>query len=110
MERLGQSAKSSVPSRSTGLALLLVNVIGAVVYVVAASNGWRIPKEQGVVPITGEPFVWFISILPIVAIFSALNLAWGVVILSRRQWHGGSFWLMAALVWIAAVCIDFAHH
>jgi hypothetical protein len=63
-----------------------------------------------VVPITGEPFVWFTSILPIVAAFSVLDLAWGAVILARRKWHGGSSWLLAALVWIAAVLIDFAHH
>jgi hypothetical protein len=106
IERLGQLAKMSVTSQSIGLALLAVNVIGAIAYVAAASNGWRIPQE----PITGEPFVWFISILPIVAIFSVLDLAWGAVILARRQWQGGSSWLLAALVWIAAVLIDFAHH
>jgi hypothetical protein len=39
-----------------------------------------------------------------------LDLAWGAVILARRQWQGGSSWLLAALVWIAAVLIDFAHH
>ena len=89
-ERLGRLAKMSLTSQSIGLALLVVNVIGAIAYVAAASNGWRIPQEQGVVPITGEPFVWFNSILPIVAIFSVLDLAWGAVILARRQWRGGN--------------------
>ncbi len=92
------------------LVLLSLNVIGAIAYVAAASHGWRIPEEQGVVPVTGEPFVWFAGIFPIVAIFSLMNLAWGAVILARRQWQGGRLWLIAALVWLGAVLIDFAHH
>jgi hypothetical protein len=109
-QRAGHLAKMSSMSQPIPLALLVMNVIGAIAYVTAASNGWRIPQERGVVPITGEPFVWFVSIFPIVAIFSVLDFAWGTAILARRQWRGGSLWLLAALVWIGAVLIDFAHH
>lgn len=102
-ERAGQIAK--VP-----LLLLSLNVISAVTYVVAASHGWRIPEEHGEVPVTGEPFVWFAGIFPIVALFSLLNLVWGFIILTRRQWHAARWWLFAALIWLGAVWIDFAHH
>jgi len=72
--------------------------------------GWAIPEERGMVPITGEPFVWFTGIWPIVAVFLALNLSWGAVILVRRQWASGRSWLFAALTWLFAIGIDFAHH
>jgi hypothetical protein len=71
---------------------------------------WAITEERGAVPITGEPFVWFAGILPIVAVFLVLNLSWGAVILIRRQWVSGRSWLLAALTWMFAIGIDFAHH
>ncbi len=102
-ERVGHLTKGP-------LVLLSLNVIGAIAYVVVASHAWRIAEEQGVVPVTGEPFVWFAGIFPIVAIFSLLNLVWGSVLLARRQWQSGRLWLLTALAWIVAVLIDFAHH
>jgi len=99
------------PSEHLGnLALLVANAVGAIVYVLRASPSWAIPKEHGVVPITGEPFVWFAGTLPIVAIFFVLNLAWMGLIVARRRWRSGRFWLLAALSWLVAVCVDFAHH
>ena len=106
-----QVTKMSFGAQS--MALLTSNVIGAILYVFAASRGgWAIPEERaaGIYTTTGEPFVWFSSILPIVAIFLIINIAWGTLILVRRQWKGGQFWLLAAVVWLAAVVIDFAHH
>jgi hypothetical protein len=95
------------------IALLFLNVVGSILYVVAASRGsWAIPEERaaGIHTTTGEPFNWFFSILPIVATFFVINVAWGAVILARRQCKGGLFWLLAAVVWLGSVVIDFAHH
>jgi hypothetical protein len=92
------------------LILLALNVIGAVVYVFRASLGWRIAAEHGAVPVTGEPFVWFIGILPVVAVFLILNIIWGALVLARPQRLGGRLWLSSAAVWFIAICIDFAHH
>jgi hypothetical protein len=93
--------------------LLVANVFGAMLYVFAASRGgWAIPEERamGIHTTTGEPLVWFMSILPVVATFSAINLVWGVRILTRRDWQRGRLWLLTAAVWFVAVMIDFAHH
>jgi hypothetical protein len=90
--------------------MLVANAIGACVYVYRASPSWAIPQERGLVPTTGEPFVWFIGVMPVVAVFFVLNLIWGALILARRQWGSGRFWLLAALIWLVAVSIDFIHH
>jgi len=45
-----------------------------------------------------------------VAIFFVLNLAWVALIVARRRWRSGRFWLLAALCWLIAVWVDFAHH
>jgi hypothetical protein len=63
-----------------GQFLLMANVIGAVVYVIAASPSWAIPQERGLHSTTGEPFIWALSVLPILAAFTLLNLAWGAYI------------------------------
>jgi hypothetical protein len=94
------------------IAFLVANVVGATLYVFAASRGsWAIPEERaaGINTTTGEPFVWVLSILPIVAMFLVINLAW-TIILARRHWSGRRFLLLAAVVWLAAIVIDFAHH
>lgn len=63
------------------IVLLVLNFIAAVVYVVRASKGWEIPQERelGLHSVTGEPYVWALSIFPICAVFLMLNLTWGEV-------------------------------
>jgi len=87
-----------------------MNVIGAIIYVIRASSGWRIPEEHGMIPVAGEPFVWGFAILPVVACFTLVNLLWAGLICFRRKWRDGYFMLMTAAVWLIAVWIDFAHH
>jgi len=95
------------PAGTLSEAVLLANVAGAILYVFAASHGgWR---EEGIDSVTGEPLVWFVNVVPIVGIFLLINVAW-TIILSRRQWSGGRLWLAAAVVWLIAIVIDFAHH
>jgi len=92
--------------------LLAFNFIGAVIYVVAASHGWAIPQEReaGLHSVTGEPYVWAGYVIPICAVFFVLNLTWGALIITRRQWQSGILWLMTIPIWVVAVAIDFAHH
>src|ERR1700749_2365950 len=60
------------------IVLLVLNLIGAVVYVVRASNGWVIPRERelGLHSVTGEPYIWALSVLPVCAVFLVLSLTW----------------------------------
>jgi len=94
------------------VALFIVNVIGAVVYVRAASPSWAIPQERalGVYSVTGQPYVWAVAVLPIFAGFSLLNSLWGTYICVRRKWRSGYFWLATTVIWVVAVGFDFEHH
>jgi hypothetical protein len=78
----------------------------------ASRGGWVIRQEcdAGINTTTGEPFVWFISVAPVIALFFVINLAWGVLILKRRLWNTGRTWLKAAAIWVIAILIDFSHH
>ena len=107
-----QLNRRSLGAQRWGIVLLVLNFIGAVVYVVRASNGWVIPRERelGLHSVTGEPYVWALFVFPICAVFFVLNLTWGAFILARKQWRSGIFWLLTIPIWLAAVVIDFAHH
>lgn len=88
--------------------LLVLNFVGAVVYVWAAAHGWVRPEEREFV--SGEPLIWGAFVLPVCVVFFVLNLTWGAFILVRKQWRIGIFWLVLIPVWLVAVAIDFAHH
>ena len=104
-------ARNEVVSNSRwNPALLTLNVFGAIIYVLAASRSWAIPQEHGAVPVSGEPFVWALFVIPIYAVFGLVNVSWGAYILSKRRWRSGYFWLMAAALWLIAIVVDFAHH
>lgn len=105
---LAVNSHSSFPWLS--VALLTVNVIGAITYLIRALPTWAITQERGLHSATGEPFVWAGSVLPIVVGFTLLNLLWGAYICFNKKWGSGYFWLMAAAAWLIAVSIDFAHH
>jgi hypothetical protein len=100
---------SAMP-RWTGWAFLAANALGAVVYVARASDGWRIAAEHGVIPVTGEPLVWFAGILPVIVVCVLINLVWAAMIVRYRQSRSCLWWLPAAAIWIVAVAIDFVHH
>lgn len=94
----------------TDYALLALNLVGAIVYVCLASHAWAIPQERGLHSQTAEPFIWFLFVAPIFAVFFVVNVIWGVLILVSRQWLRGYFWLLTALIWLLAAVIDFVHH
>lgn len=96
--------------RQLSLSVLALNVIGTIAYLWGASHSWAIPEEHGQVPVTGEPFVWFAFIWPIVGSFLLLNLIWGAFILAKQDWRSGRLWLLAPVIWIVPVVVDFAHH
>lgn len=116
MQEPSRSASAMQPPKSSvgaqPIALLVANAVGGILYVFAASRGgWVIPAERaaGISTVTGEPFVWGLHVFPIVAVFFVINVAWAII-LARKHWSGGRFWLLAAVVWLVAIVIDFAHH
>lgn len=104
--------RRNLTTQRWGVALLTANVVGAVIYVVAASYGWVIPQERaaGLHSVTGEPFIWALYVSPIYLVFFVLNVTWGAFILARKQWRTGVLWLSTIPIWLVAVAIDFAHH
>jgi len=102
----------AVLSLQGSIVFTVLNLIGAIIFIARASVAWAIPAERaaGIYSVTGEPFVWAISIFPVVLIFSLLNLGWTALILRRKAWRSGSFWLLSTVIWFAALWIDNAHH
>jgi Ca2+/Na+ antiporter len=74
-----QLNRGNLAAQRWSLVLLVLNFIGAVVYVVAASRSWAIPQERGLHSQTAEPFI------------------------VRRQWRSGYLWLLTALIWLVAL-------
>jgi len=91
---------------------LLLNILGAIGYLIAVSPSWAIREERqaGIRSITGEPFVWATLGWPILALFFLLNLSWAAFVISKRQWIDGRYWVITPVIWIIALWIDFAHH
>jgi hypothetical protein len=91
------------------LVFLLSNAMGILLYLRLASRGWRIPREHGAVPVTGEPFVWALA-LPVLGGFLLADIVWGGLLLRHGQWKRGLWWLITAGLWGIALWVDFAHH
>jgi hypothetical protein len=91
------------------IALALINAAGMILYLVIASRGWRNPQEHGMIPVTGEPFVWA-EALPVLGIFFLADVIWGGLLLRYKEWRGKPWWLGTAVVWLLVISIDFYHH
>jgi len=104
---LFRAAGSSV--KSLDIALMVANAIGIILYLVLASRGWRIPQEHGIIPVTGEPFVWA-QALPVLGAFLLANIVWGSLLLRYRKPKRGLWWLLTLGGWLLTICVDFAHH
>jgi hypothetical protein len=91
------------------MGFIFANAIGIVLYLLLASRGWRIPEEHGLIPVTGEPFVWA-DALPVLAVFFIADTVWAVVLLRHKELRGSAWWLFTAAVWLLAIGLDFLHH
>jgi len=91
------------------ITFVAANAVGIVLYLVLASRGWRIPQEHGMVPVTGEPFVWILAV-PVLGVFFLTDIVWGILLLRDRESKRKLWWLLTAAVWLVAVGIDFSRH
>jgi hypothetical protein len=104
---LGRRESGSV--KSLDITFMAANAVGIVLYLRLASRGWRIPQEQGMVPIAGEPFVWALA-LPVLGVFFLADVVWVVLLLRDRESKRGLWWLVTAAVWLLAIGMDFSRH
>lgn len=105
---------TSVDSPATSVdplnvALMLANAIGITIYLILASRGWRIAQEHGMVPVTGEPFVWVLA-LPVLGFFFLADVIWGIILLRQKGRKRRLWWLLNAVAWLGAIGVDFSHH
>jgi hypothetical protein len=98
--------------RRASVAIVAVNVLGALLYLWQASAAWAIPAERaaGISTVTGEPFVWALAVFPVWGAFLLLNGAWATFA-REKAWRVHTLsWLAVAAVWVTAMLVDFAHH
>jgi len=88
---------------------MTANAAGVAIYLVLASHAWRIPQEHGMVPVTGEPFVWALA-LPVLGVFLIADTIWGVLLLRARESTRGLGWFVTAAAWLLGIGIDFSRH
>jgi hypothetical protein len=95
--------------KSSDITFVAANAVGIAIYLVLASRGWRIPQEHGMVPVTGEPFVWALA-LPVLGVFFLADTVWGVMLLRHKERRGRLWWTLIAVSWLVAIVLDFSHH
>lgn len=78
---LGSMNARTVSARPRDYTLLVLNIIGAIIYVWFASRGWVTPQVKELHAETAEPFIWALSVIPVMGIFFLINIGWGIVIL-----------------------------
>ena len=81
--------------KSLDIMFMAANAVGIVLYLVLASRGWRIPQEHGMVPVTGEPFVWVLAV-PVLGVFLLADIVWGRLLLRDRESKRRLWWLGTA--------------
>jgi TRAP-type C4-dicarboxylate transport system permease small subunit len=91
--------------------MLVVNALGALLYLWMAHFSWAIPEERaaGIYTVTSEPFIWSLGVLPVWAVFLVLNAVWAVVIIRRKPRRGVLPFALVWVLWVVAFLIDRAH-
>ena len=98
----------------------LLNVIGVILYLQFATQGWVEPEVADVPGAAGGGVVlWGLTALPTLLAFIVINVLWlifeCVVYLTRKTWRLGLVYLVIPvavipLMWAIAVHVDYSHH
>ncbi len=107
--------QSQLLARSLTIKWLVVNVIGVVLYLLGASNGWvepelaEIPGAAG-----GGAIIWFLFAVPTFLLFALINsgaILWSSIRRYRNGWWPMTKWVwFVPVIWFLAVWLDFSRH
>jgi hypothetical protein len=92
-----------------------INWMGAVIYLAVASQFWADPDLKEVPGASGsDPILWALEALPTLGLCLLGNIIWAIVelarqVLRRRLMLNPAF-VLIPVIWLAAICIDFANH
>jgi hypothetical protein len=94
---------------------VVVNTIGSVLYLFAASSGWVEPEVADIPGAAGGgALVWFLVAVPVFLVFFLGNIGvfvWSCVHRYRRgAWFLSRWGLLVPLIWLLAVVLDFSRH
>lgn len=89
---------------------VLTNIIGMVLFTYFSSLIWA-PKGEISLPVgPGDPLIWVLWILPILIIFSIINIAWLVKVIvglvKRRDLINLYFFIVIIFVWVILMIYD----
>ena len=96
--------------------LILVNAVGAAVYLIVASRLWWIEPAVADIPGAsgGAAFIWFPVSIYFFVTFLAVNCAALLrhffVLFKKRGQKLSLYALSAPAIWMLAVWVDFQHH
>jgi len=93
----------------------IVNVLGALAYLFVAQQFWADPALRDVPGAgAGDPIIWVLEALPILATFILGNFIWALYefgrFLLKRRVNLGFMYLSIPVVWAVAIYIDYSHH
>lgn len=85
---------------------IFANLLGILLYLYLASKLWAPVGERGLEGGPGDPIIWTTTALPVLVLFSLLNIAWFLLIVLRfkkkKSWQPLIIWLVVILAWFGA--------
>ncbi len=89
--------------------MLLANVTGAALFLRVSSFEWSDPREiaLGIASRNaGDPIIWGLTALPILALFALVILAWGIWLVCKKDKENSWFWIGSTVMWFAVLLFN----
>lgn len=79
-------------------------------YLYFASKLWPLPEDAGT-DLAGNPIVWGLTVFPVFAVCSLINIVWLTLIVlggrKRKGWRSIRDWLLVMVAWVLVYSVDF---
>ena len=97
------------------MAKVIINVVGAFLYLFIAINFWASPELADVPGAgAGDPIIWGLTALPVLFVFILLNCFWlirALIVYCRTgKWTLRASDLAVPAIWAAVIVLDYSHH